>query len=353
MKERKSNLELLRIIAILMVLVLHYLLNMRYSEGSDISLYYGKLNYNLMCIIESFCIIGVNLFILITGYFMIDKNKVNINKLVKIIFSTSFYSVIFFIIAIKMNIINFSINGLIKSMISFLTCESYWFIKLYFMLFCLIPFINIGLNKMSKNTYKSLLIIMFIIFPLCTSFLPYFFSSGQGYDIVHFVFMYCLGGYLRMYFQPKGKYKWLFGYIVCSIMTSILSIHPFPYKTIYETWGYNYIFNILGAVCLFVYFNKLNIQLRIINIISSAVLGVYLIHANNFIGSIIYKNVGQFWNSKMFVFDLIIRILGIFFICSFIELIKEFIFKKTIYKIIDKIKLFNFYIGEYTEGNKG
>ena len=57
MKERKSNLELLRIVAILMVLTVHYLLHMRYSQGSDISLYYNKSNYNLMCILESFCII--------------------------------------------------------------------------------------------------------------------------------------------------------------------------------------------------------------------------------------------------------------------------------------------------------
>lgn len=347
MKERKSNLELLRIVAILMVLTVHYLLHMRYSQGSDISLYYNKSNYNLMCILESFCIIGVNLFILITGYFMINKNKVNINKVVKLIFSCSFYSIVFLAIAVKMNITDFSIKELIKASISFLTCESYWFIKLYCVLFCLIPFINMGLNKMNKNTYRSLIIILFIIFPISTSFLPYFFSSGQGYDIVHFVFMYCIGGYLRLHFDSKGKFKWLFGYIICSSITSILSIHPFPpYKVIYEIWGYDYIFNILSAICLFIFFTKINIQSKFINIISSTVLGVYLIHGNDFVTPIIYKNVGLYWDSNMLIFNLVIRIVVVFCVCSLIELIKEFIFNKTIYKFIDKFKIFNIYLGE-------
>lgn len=72
--------------------------------------------------------------------------------------------------------------------------------------------------------------------------------------------MYCIGGYLRLHFNPKGKFKWLFGYIICSGITSILSIHPFsPYKVIYEIWGYDYIFNILSSVCLFIFFTKINI----------------------------------------------------------------------------------------------
>ena len=73
MNERKSILELLRIIAILMVITVHFLLYMRNGEGKEISTYLNTYNYNIMCCLESFLVIGVNLFILLTGYFMIDK----------------------------------------------------------------------------------------------------------------------------------------------------------------------------------------------------------------------------------------------------------------------------------------
>lgn len=47
----------------------------------------------------------------------------------------------------------------------------------------------------------------------------------------------------------------------------------------------------------------------------------------------------------MFIFNLVTRIVIVFFACSLIKLKKEFIFSKTIYKLIDKFKIFNIYIG--------
>ena len=80
MNKRKSNLELLRILSILMIITIHYFLYMMNCDFNNLNNFSQTNNFYLVRILESFCIIGVNLFALITGYFMIKKESVNIKK---------------------------------------------------------------------------------------------------------------------------------------------------------------------------------------------------------------------------------------------------------------------------------
>ena len=76
MQKRIDSLELLKIISILMVIGLHYLnINMggMLSESNNI---YGLITH----ILESACICACNIFILISGYFLIEKEKKKCQK---------------------------------------------------------------------------------------------------------------------------------------------------------------------------------------------------------------------------------------------------------------------------------
>lgn len=344
MNKRKSNLELLRILSILMIITIHYFLYMMNCDFNNLNNFSQTNNFYLVRILESFCIIGVNLFALITGYFMIKKESVNIKKIIKFIINTSFYAVIILVILFKLGYVKISIKEIVKATGSILAYQEYWFIKSYVILFCLIPFLNILLNNINIKTYKYFILIITILFSLNNSVLPIPFYSSCGYDVVHLIYMYCIGAYIRLHLKTSKKFIWLFGYIGFSTITFIMSLHPYP--SIFNIWGYNYIFNVLSSICLFIFFTKLQVQSKIINVISSSVFGIYLIHINHFLAPIIYKNVSQYWNDNMFILNLIFRVVCIFIGCSLIELIKEFVFSKTIYKLIDKIKLFNIKIGK-------
>lgn len=66
---RQTNIEILRIIAIFMIIVFHYVLHDEWKFET------GTIN---QMIIETFLILGelgVNLFMLITGYFMIERER--------------------------------------------------------------------------------------------------------------------------------------------------------------------------------------------------------------------------------------------------------------------------------------
>ena len=72
-KQRESNLELLRIIAMCGVIILHYnnpLIGKAFELVKD-----NTLNYWIIHFLESLFICSVNLFMVISGYFMVTSKK--------------------------------------------------------------------------------------------------------------------------------------------------------------------------------------------------------------------------------------------------------------------------------------
>lgn len=68
--ERQANFELLRIVAMLMIIVLHYL-----NKGELLTAYTTDrtvINYAAH-LIEAFCIVAVNCYVLLSGYFLVES----------------------------------------------------------------------------------------------------------------------------------------------------------------------------------------------------------------------------------------------------------------------------------------
>lgn len=84
---RNSSIELYRILAMEMIITLHFFsaaqAGGQFAEGSA--------GYYLYHIAESACICGVNMFVLITGYFAGSKREVEINKILKLCIDVAFW----------------------------------------------------------------------------------------------------------------------------------------------------------------------------------------------------------------------------------------------------------------------
>ena len=87
-KGRQANFELLRIVAMYMVVVLHYLV----KGGAEISLVEDTGIVNLLVwLLKGLCIVTVNLYVLLSGYFLLEA-KWKFSKLVELWFQVMFYS---------------------------------------------------------------------------------------------------------------------------------------------------------------------------------------------------------------------------------------------------------------------
>ena len=109
-KQRSSNLELLRIISMFLIVMHHYAVHGGFQLlEKDLS-----LNKIIIQILSGGGQLGVNLFILISGYFLIDS-EFKINKLLKLIFETFFYSVIILLFIVSKSNLNIGIKDIIDT----------------------------------------------------------------------------------------------------------------------------------------------------------------------------------------------------------------------------------------------
>lgn len=336
--ERKSGIELFRVVLMIMIIGLHY-----FNSAMGGALEYtneGTFNWYLIRFIESMFIIAVDCFIIINGYFMVSKKSVNLRKIIKLFLELSLYNVIIYLLCLAMGIEQFQINTFIKSLFPLLL-NNYWFFKYYIVLFLLIPFINILLNNIDKETYKKLLIVILLVFSLWDSIIPNKIIVDSGYGIVNFVVLYMIGGYLKLHYNNSNNFSyWGIRYILFSLVTFISLFIPVIRN---NSWSYYFITNIFSAICLFNAFNKVNIKSNIINTIASSVFGVFILHLNPYILNFQYKiaKTNLFWNSKFMILHMIVTCIAIFSIFILVDILRKKLFDKIFNNIITGVKVFN------------
>lgn len=334
MNERKSNIELFRILLILMVIVLHYFsAEMGGALGHAIP---GSISYYFIHLMESVSIVAVNGFVLITGYFSYKKEKVKVSKVINLILIMIFWGLLLSlstVLVLRPEGINMQI---IKDIIESATNQ--WFVIIYCILYLLIPFLNKIINNISQNSYKTLLVIGLVFFYLWPSFYTKITVSDAGYGIINFVYLYFIGAYIRRYHENnKHILPPLIIYIGCALIITLASLK------IGRAWDYNFIFNLIGSVALFEVFRSININhSKVINKLATYTFAVYLIDVNSFFNIYLYRTLfhsNNYWNSNGMFLNLIITIIGIYVICIILESLRVLLFGKLFKWLSDKVKL--------------
>ena len=126
---RKSNIELLRIIAMIMIVAHHIAMHSGFSFASD------SISFNRLWIqfIQMGGKIGVNIFVLISGYFLITANTVKTNKVINLWLQIFTYSAGVFLAVVLVSPQTFGIKEFIKTVLP-ITYSKWWFASAYFVL---------------------------------------------------------------------------------------------------------------------------------------------------------------------------------------------------------------------------
>lgn len=137
-KGRSSNIELCRLFAIFLVLLIHSVFA---SLGVP-----EKLSMSSACLImgESFGIIGVNVFVLISGYFSIKPTR---QKFLFILYTCLFYAALRIGVGLIMGQVNFKYV--------FFISQSNWFVFTYLVLMLIAPVLNLWIGSVNKNKLRG------------------------------------------------------------------------------------------------------------------------------------------------------------------------------------------------------
>lgn len=292
MKKRIVSIELLRILAMMMVVMLHYLskgqLLTSLTEEFDAGSYIAWL-------LEAFSIVAVNVYMLISGYFLVESGF-KIRRLAELVCQVLFYSLLIPLALLAAGILQpqqVTVYRLLQYVFPGQMAH-YWFITAYLAMYLLSPVLAAGAKALSRTQLRNTILLLLLFFSVGKSVLPVQLENDNlGYDGLWFICVFLVAAYMRLYglpFLQKGKRAALFYLVSCVLIYGLtLGIRLFYLKTgrlgnfIHAPYDYNHILNLFAAVCLFYTFSNLKLSGesfsdKVILRVAPYTLGVYLLH---------------------------------------------------------------------------
>lgn len=336
-KQRHANIELLRIIATIMIILLHLLVHGGVVDAATPF----SVKYYVLWTLCSFCYIAVNLYVLIFGYHQCESTF-KVKKVFMLLLEVWFYSVIIFLVLYCTSNFNMTFQNICLVFLPTLNC-AYWYITIYLGAYILSPFMNWIINRIDKEQHLLLLKVLIILFSIWPSFafLSVTLNFGGGFGIVWFIVLYFLGAYIRKYYQTsqnKLKLSGLYLLFAFALPVSKFLIAHFSQATGVTVvpdsifYSYNSILVFGASVCLFLLFLTFSINkaflVKTINCIASTTLGVYLIHDNIFVRDLLWEKlkIYELIDHPYFYFIIAGTVFVIFFVCFVIDKIRQLIF---------------------------
>lgn len=263
--QRLSNIELCRLVSILLVMLVH---TTSQSLGDNMSL--GAF------MLESFSIVGVNVFILITGYFSVTPKK---TSLLNIAFICLFWMIV------KL-MCRYECGQSIKYEHLFFITTSNWFIANYLGLLFLAPILNSFCNSSSRRSLLGVVISLLVIevwFDLLPPHPTVKLGTQYGYSVFSFAIIYLIARYIKLYGLPywfKNASLWI--YIVISLFqgyAAYIGIVVGHASIGGLLFAYNNPIVIVSSVAFLISFERFNINSKFINHLAKSTLAVLLGHS--------------------------------------------------------------------------
>ncbi|MET0299012.1 MAG: acyltransferase [Flavitalea sp.] len=287
-KQRESNIELLRLISMLIIVIYHFFINAIIPSSPELD----YITKPLIAVIH----IGVICFVLISGYWGI---KFSLKGFTKVFLYCSFYSVLIFGAGCLLNPDLFNIRDAVLSIIP----NRWWFIPVYLCLFILAPIINIPLERASNKNKLLFIILLGIVSFGFGQFTP---TISDGKNPLNFIWIYYLGNYIRTAIKLPAKidakkifmvYLSLNAFLFLVIFLSQMYVPVAGKIAMHFFYPYNSLGLIINSAVFFLIFTKISVSSKIINWFAGSTLAVYLLHENQYIGIYVYDFVADLKHS--------------------------------------------------------
>ena len=296
---------------------------------------------------------GVDAFVIISGYFLISARSVKSSRILKLWAQILFYSLLFFALPLAFGATGFSLRELVGRLLPVTSCH-WWFASTYFVLYLLSPFLNQLLNAFDRRQFLGFLGLFFLLWcliPTVEGNLLQSFAMFQDNHLLWFIFLYAVGAFLRRY-PPRtslsgGKLIGLS--LLCMLLVFLSGIVLALLGTKKALFAQHALFladlqmlpSLAAAVLLFLGFSRLDIgSSRLINLVSSAVFGVYLIHDDSLVRPFLWHTLfrsADFADSPVFIPRSLLVVAAVFIACTLIELARLYLVEKPCLPLIERI----------------
>ncbi|MBQ7233685.1 MAG: acyltransferase [Bacillales bacterium] len=334
--KRNYGIDLLRILATFMIIVLHIL-----GVGGVIyTIDSSSPVYIIAWLLEFAAYCAVNCYALISGYVGVNS-KFRVSNIlflwIQVVFTTVVITTGFYCAGIDVSLAD------VKQSCTPITSQLYWYFTAYVCLYFLTPFLNRFIANLNKKMACYLLVVLMILF----SFVPILWETdlffvNNGYSAAWLIILYLVGGVIRKFYSEiKIKKRILFlGYLLAVILTllSKLGIEYLTERSSFALLGNHFLMNynsptmVLAGVCMLLLFANLKVDkfVKIIAFYAPFTFGVYIIHVHPFVWNNILSN--RFTGYTSFhpialVFAVLLTAIIIFLTCSMAEFLRIQLFR--------------------------
>ncbi len=334
-KGRLSNLELLRIISIFLIILHHYTVHSGFNFSSDVT-----VNKVIVQLLSMGGKLGVNCFVLISGYFLCTSTKSRWRSVVLFIVKLTVISVSIYLIFVGLGKIEFELEEFKRRALPLLN-NYWWFANTFFVLMLLSPMINRILNRITKKEHFSAIVLFTVLWCyIPTATLAYMESN----NLIWFIYLYVVAAYIRKYpsVLTESK-KMLLTALTVSLLAmigSILLLDHFGQKIpIYAEQAMHFVdmqgvLSMVFCISIFCLFKNFKPFVnRGINLIAGSIFSVYLIHDHGYIRPIVWQKIlrgGEYQESGMLLLHALVSVLAVFAVCTVVGVILTFVVDKPV-----------------------
>ena len=283
---RNSNIELLRIVAMLAIVAHHYVVNSTVWQLFEPL--YPSANSMFLWLWGMWGKASINVFVLITGFFMC-QSRLTTRRYLKILLEIIFYSWVMWLVLAVIGYETLTWKGAVKRLICYgiLTRQDNGFVPAFMWMYLLIPALNVYLHGATKRNLYGTLGVLVGMFTLCGTFL----NAKVYHHVFWYATLYLVGAAIRIHpFSWMERNKVCVPFLGLSVMAAWCSVvglnllaywlgHPtrHPYFFVADS---HKLLSFTTALLAFLVFKNWRLpQSRFVNVIASTTFGVLLIHA--------------------------------------------------------------------------
>lgn len=290
MKERQSNIELLRIICMFMIVMHHFATNV-WCPGMAHVHTPTSMGEAVILLLHCLFFIGVNCFVLISGYFSI---KTSLKGFLHLYGFYAFYALLialtqyfgdaqYAMMPLGEKWFHIAVHSLMPW-----DNNDFWFLNAYLALFMMAPLLNAAIAGMEKSTYIRVLVLLTILNVVFGGFFSIDLLNTWGFCVAQFVYLYMIGGYIRKHVSLEyiEAHRWynMGVYIGSAVLWGVfvaIQVYQFPFlERLFKAFAYNNIFVLTAAIGFFLFMLSFDIKSKAINWLSSSCLAAYLLQGS-------------------------------------------------------------------------
>ena len=345
---RSSNIELLRIVAMLFIMFGHLSREGGLGLPSADFLHSEPILGSLGVWFRMINLTGVDIFVLISGYFAI---RPRVNSVVSLFFQGVFFSVGMYAFWVLTKQADFSLGELsmhLKPM------KVYWFFGSYVWLVLLAPVLNRYVESATKREFGLFLAVYYFFACGMEWWLSASSELQRGYSVLAFIGLYLLARYVRLHggrwCELAPRYDLLI-FLGSTALSALLALVLF--------WGmgrplvaddalvdrlvsYTSPLCIVASLSLLLFFSKIKLgHVRWINWLAASSFSVYLLHEEYLTRDrygALANCIGQHYAVLVAILLLVALVLGVYLAATFIDQVRQLLWRRLFSPLLDRIE---------------